>query len=405
MDKPLKLIRWLGAPLGLILLGLGVQSRQRWLKIPVLALGGLLGLAGGLVDYWSLRPNRAQLNPRITLESWTVVDDGRHNSNTDLIYWNNAFYMAHASSPSHLASSRCHLVVLRSADARRWERLASMDIAPEDIRDPKFALIGGRLFLYALKNVALNPEPYTTIYSSSPDGRRWEDFQEIEPRGWLFWRPKSQDGITWYVPAYWWEHGRAALFSSTDGIRWTQVGEIYAGGRIDETDIEFLPDGRMIATGRLEYSESPFGDPCGATLIAISSPPYQRWEKKLESRLTRLDGPNLFAWKGRVYVVGRYQPEIRCPFAWQGSAFARKRTALFAVSESGLARLTDLPSSGDTSYAGVAIKDDTLYISYYTSDIRRDPIWLVGMLDASSIRMARLPLVNLEAAAQAVVWQ
>lgn len=404
MDKLLKMIRWLGAPLGLLLIGLGLQSGRSWLKIPALALGGLLGLAGGLVDYWSLRPNRARLNPHIPLESWAAVDDGRHNSNTDLIYWNGAFYMVHASSSSHLASSTCHLVVLRSEDAQHWDRLARLDIAPEDIRDPKFALIGGRLFLYALKNVALNPEPYTTIYSSSPDGRHWEPFQEIEPRGWLFWRPKSQDGVTWYVPAYWWEHGRAALFSSTDGKHWTQVGEIYAGGRIDETDIEFLPDGRMIATGRLEYSESPFGDPRGATLIAVSNPPYQRWEKKLESRLTRLDGPNLFAWKGQVYAVGRFQPEICGPFAWQGSAFTRKRTALFGLTERGMAHLTDLPSSGDTSYAGVVIKDDSLYVCYYTSDIRRDPIWLVGMLDASSIRMARLPLVKLEAAAQAAVW-
>ena len=96
--------------------------------------------------------------------------------------------------------------------------------------------------------------------------------------------------------------------------------------------------------------------------------------------------------------MGRFQPEIRGPFAWQGSAFARKRTALFSVSESGLAHLTDLPSSGDTSYAGVVIRDDALYVCYYTSDIHRDPIWLVGMLDASSIRMARLSLTSLEKA-------
>ncbi len=401
MNKLLKLIRWLGAPLALLLLGLGLRIRRRWLKLPAFALGSLLGLLGGLVDYWSFRPNRARLNPRLALESWVVVDDGLHNANTDLIYWKGAFYLVHAASPYHLGSSKCHLVVLRSTDARRWERLARLDIAPEDIRDPKFAPIGERLFLYALKNVALNPEPYTTIYTSSLDGIHWEPFGEIQPRGWLFWRPKSRDSKTWYVPAYWWEHGRAALFTSTDGEHWAQVGEIYAGGRIDETDIEFLPDGRMIATGRLEYSDNPFGDPRGATLIAVSDPPYQRWEKKLESRLTRLDGPNLFTWKGQTFAVGRYQPVVRGPFAWQGSAFTRKRTAIFAVNEDGLIHLSDLPSSGDTSYAGVVVKEDVLYTCYYTSDIRRDPVWIIGMLDPSSIRMARLPLASLAEILQA----
>lgn len=397
MNRMLMIVRWLGLPTALLLLGSGILATSWWLKIFSFVVGILLGLLSSLVNYWSLRPNRAYLNPQILLESWDIVNDGRHNSNTDLIHWRGSYYLVYASSPSHLASSKCHLVVLCSQNARHWERIARLDVSPEDIRDPKLAVIAGQLFLFALKNVALNPEPYTTIFTFSPDGRSWAPFREIEPHGWLFWRPKSRDGKTWYVPAYWWKHGRAVLFSSQDGIHWQLVSEIYIGGRIDETDLEFLPDGRMIATGRLEYNASPFGDRHGGTLIAISDPPYLRWEKKLETRLTRLDGPNLFSWNGKVYAIGRYQPEVWGPFAWQGSAFARKRTALFVVSEQGLTYLTDLPSSGDTSYAGAVIIDDQLYVSYYTSDIRRDPIWILGMLNASSIRMARLPLACLEA--------
>ena len=398
MNAALKFIRWLGVPTGLLLIGLGFRAKNPLVRIPIMLLGSFTGLLGGLVDYWSFRPNRAWLNPSIPQESWIVVDDGQHNSNTELIYWKGAFYLVHAASPYHLASARCHLVVLRSADGRQWEQIARLDTAPVDIRDPKLAVIGERLFLYALKNIQLNPEPYTTVYTNSVDGATWEAWQEIEPQGWLFWRPKSRDGKTWYVPAYWWEHGRSALFASKDGAHWHFVSQIYQGGRNDETDIEFLPDGRMLATARLEYGESPFGHPSGATLIAASDAAYQKWEKRLESTVTRLDGPNLFAWRGNLYAVGRYQPEVRGPHAWQGSAFTCKRTALFAVREHGLVYLTDLPSSGDTSYAGVVVKDDELYTCYYTSDIRRDPIWIIGMLDPSSIRMARLPMEALAAA-------
>jgi hypothetical protein len=42
--------------------------------------------------------------------------------------------------------------------------------------------------------------------------------------------------------------------------------------------------------------------------------------------------------------------------------------------------------------------DSVLYNIYYTSDIRRDPVWIVGMLDPPSARMARVPMGLLEAA-------
>jgi len=70
----------------------------------------------------------------------------------------------------------------------------------------------------------------------------------VGPSGWLFWRPKSPDGKTWYVPAYWWEHGRSILLRSGDGLEWQQISTIYQGEGNDETAIEFLPDGRLLAT-------------------------------------------------------------------------------------------------------------------------------------------------------------
>jgi hypothetical protein len=73
----------------------------------------------------------------------------------------------------------------------------------EDICDPKFAQIHGTLFLYALKNTHFEPEPYGTVVSTTADGVKWSDFAPVEPQGWLFWRPETFDGQTWYVTAYW----------------------------------------------------------------------------------------------------------------------------------------------------------------------------------------------------------
>jgi hypothetical protein len=178
--------------------------------------------------------------------------------------------------------------------------------APDDIRDPKFAVFQDYLILYALKNNRWNPKPYTTVYTTSRDGVHWEPFQEIdEPKGWLFWRPKTLNGQIYYAAAYRWEHGKSALFNSSDGAHWSQVSEIYAGDRNDETDIEFLPDGYIIATARLEFSDSILGHPLGYTLIATSRPPYDTWQVRAKKQShpagwaisVSIPGSRLRSWK------------------------------------------------------------------------------------------------------------
>jgi hypothetical protein len=369
------------------------------LKWVLFALGFVLLLLLVTIAYWYLRPNRSFIHPDLTLESWAAVADGNHNSNTDLIYWQDAFYLVHASSPWHFASEDCRLLVWRSPDAQDWELMAELGVEGEDIRDPKFAAVGDRLIMYALKNAIFTAEPYSTVMSVSEDGQTWSDFRDIEPQGWLFWRPKSPDGETWYMPAYWHEHGRAMLLESTDGENWSEVSRIYEGERIDETAIEFLPDGRMIATGRLEVSDSILGHDDAATLIGVSAPPYESWSYT-HSHVTRLDGPYLFSYNDRVYGVGRYQPGRRGPLTRLGSIFSRKHTSLFLIQEDGLVYLSDLPSAGDTSYTGVVLREGDLYVSYYTSDVRRDYSWILGMVMPSEIRVARIDLDSLEALAE-----
>ena len=344
-----------------------------------------------LVGYWLLRPNGARVNPALNVESWVAVGDGMHNSNTDLTFWRGQFYLIHASSPWHFGSVKCKLVLRRSWDARSWEPVAEFSVPGQDIRDPKFAVIHDKLFVYVLKNVGFNPEPFGTAVTFSDDGSTWAPLEDVKPEGWLFWRLKTRDGKTWYVPAYWNEHGKSALFDSVDGLAWSEVSRIYEGDRNDETDIEFLPDGRMISTARLEFSERFWGDKEACTLISCSEPPYTTWTR-VKSDVTRLDGPCLFAYGGAVYAAGRHNPDRRWFLDYYGSILGRKRTALYKVEENRLVYLSDLPSAGDTSYAGVVIRGDNLYVSYYSNRIDRDYPWIVGMLSASDIRIARVSL-------------
>ncbi len=350
---------------------------------------------GTLFFYWSLRRNKSKIHPNLKAKFWAAVADGWHNSNTDMTFWNDQFYLIHAASPFHFGTTICRLVLRCSRDAIHWETIRKFQIPNEDIRDPKFGLINGKMFLYVLKNIGFNPEPYDTVLTYSKNGVDWAAWEEIKDQeGWLLWRPKTTDGNTWYMPAYWWEHGKSKLLKTTDGFNWEDVNIIYDGLKNDETAIEFLPDGKMICTARLEGSGNFFGDPRGSTLISVTNPPYNKWNQ-VKSYLTRLDGPVLFGYHGRIYAVGRYQPKQGF-LTQQGSIFARKRTSIFIVEEDKIKWLTDLPSAGDTSYGGVVIKDNYLYVCYYTNDVKKDYPWLLGMISQSDIIMAKIELKSLE---------
>ena len=375
---------------------------RRIMTAMAMIVGGALLIVLAVAGYWWLRPNGSQVNPALGVEVWPAVQDGLHNSNTHLIYWSDAFYLVHARSRFHMGNDESRLVVLRSADARAWEELAVLDMPDADIRDPKFAAIGDRLLLYALPNNGFEPEPYGTVVSISMDGANWSPFADVGEPGWLLWEPKSPDGgATWYATAYWHEHGRSALFRSADGLTWQHVSDIHSGDRNDETANEFLSDGRMLVTARLEGDDRAWhqGSKNAATLLAVAAPPFTEWDTT-RSLTTRLDGPALFTHNGRVYAVGRYDPEGRDKWYGMSSLLGRKRTALYEVRPDALIYLSDLPSAGDTSYAGVVIKDDDLYISYYTSDVRRDYAWLLGAVMPSDIYIARVSLERLEQAAE-----
>ena len=353
--------------------------------------------APGVIAGALLRPHVAGVNTDVVRETWNAVADGAHNSNTDLTFFDGWFYLCHQTSPYHLGSRRSRLLLWRSRDARVWEKAAEFkNETGREYRDPKFAIIHGRLFLYMLPNLTVRAIPTGTVYTSSADGLTWAPVEAIEPAGWLFWRPKTLDGATWYVTAYWHDHGRSILLKSSDGAHWTQVSQVYEGEGNDETDFEFLPDGRMLATARLEgRADTEWGDATASTLIAVAAPPYERWTYA-KSRVTRLDGPCLFPYHGRVYAIARYQATRAWKYVELGGMYSRKRTSLFLVEEGGLRYLSDLPSAGDTSYAGVVIRGDELIASYYTSPPERDVTWVLGMFRPSHIRMARIDLPALE---------
>lgn len=395
-------------------------------------LGGLflapLVLIGLLVIYWDLRePPSYETDPVVRLESWTAIpsgDDARrlHKSNTDMIHYKGSFFLIHAATKWHLEDKNGVLMIQQSSDAKEWKDVAHIVVPDTDVRDPKFAIIKGKLFLYFLPNWSFDPNPTTTYWSVSEDGTHWDLPRElvtvrvvhaaaggkkklVATGGWKLWRPKTRDGRTWYVIA----SGKkpyinaagdlvnidvdtiTVLLKSTDGVNWTEVSEVYTAHGNGEPCMEFMPDGSIIATlrcGSLGTGGYEFGNATGNTVIATSSPPYAIWSTA-HSFITRLDGGTLFPLGGRIFAAGR---DHLGPRFDMGNHLAKKRTAVYEVKKDRLVFLFDLPSNGDTAYTGVVRRGDDIYISYYTCPVDKDYPWILGIcfLPRTEIRVARV---------------
>ncbi len=330
---------------------------------------------------------------------WEAVSTSTHNFNTDLCFWKNEFYLIYQNSEYHLFSPKSKLVLLKSRNCKNWTLVKEFLSKDYELRDPKFAKINNKLFIYALPNLEISPTPFTTVFTFSSDGIEWKEFEETDEHGWLFWRPRTFNDKVWYVSAYWNEHGKCALFKTVDGIKWEFVSMIYEGEHCDETALEFTSQGDMYITSRLEGDLNwDGGSFTASTLIAKASYSFTEWKYK-KTHTTRLDGPVLWRHDSLIFAAGRYEPDIQISSFGMGSIFNVKRTAIYLLVEDSLVLLKVLPSGGDTSYPGIAEKDGEIYMSYYTNDPNIECTWSVGCFLPTKIMMAKFQIDDLKTAA------
>lgn len=392
-------------------------------------------LFGAWIVYVDLRAPPAYIyDPILQLEHWTVVEAGeipaiQHNSFTDMIYYNNSFYLIHQQSKWHLQDTNSALIISKSPNAKNWEEIARITLPNTDVRDPKFANINGKLFVYFLPNYNFDPAPSTTYYTYSDDG--FETFvapQELKVNvtyhyangtidnvvigGWNLWRPKTPDNLTWYVLASGRKLGKVAesvhdadvsntitvLLKTTDGFNWKEDSEAFTLWGNGEACLEFLPNGEIISTfrvGSMGASDTGYalGNFLGGTMIGTTFNNFKNWSF-IPNFQTRLDGATLFSLNGRIFAVARNHLGPRTDM---GNHFITKRTAFYEVKSDQLIHLFDLPSNGDTSYTGVVIKDGWVYTCYYTNPINKDLPWFIGLafLPKSDIRIARVNATGL----------
>jgi hypothetical protein len=284
-------------------------------------------------------------------------------------------------------------MVWRSSDlGDTFEKVAEIFMPDRDIRDPKFVIQDGRLVIYACSRI---PGGHVrdegglawAVRTETADGVHWSAPVRIYDEKWCFWREVFHDGL-WYATAYNDGDVQVAFLSSPDGIAWTPVSLIYDSFDDVPTEAELHFYGDIaVSLVRLDNGATLLDE--GHTAICVARKPWTAWDcgRKLDKRL---DGPVWFTHRDREIVIARkHLPETY------------KRTAVYELhgdltdpkAAITLEELAELRSAGDTAYVGAAlIGGDQYLVSWYSSDLADDPIWLVGMFSPSDIWLAWLDL-------------
>ncbi|HTM19557.1 MAG TPA: hypothetical protein VL172_03585 [Kofleriaceae bacterium] len=323
----------------------------------------------------------------------------QHNENTDLVLWNDAMWLVHRTAESQVLGPNSALHVYRSDDGGATFTETALIPAPtdRDLRDPHFYIVGGDLHIKALTRLPVlsardSDVDTISVDTHTSDGSAWTDLAPIGPPTWSFWRVREQDGV-YYTAAY--EDGDLSvkLFTSTDGTTWSEGPYIYqvAEDTPLETELTFMPSRRLLALVRMDGTDDELigNGPRLRTKICWAEPPYDVFDCPQEFGDQRLDGPLTFFWNDRLFVVARKHLA-------DGN---RKRTSLFEITgdfdgggELAIVEHGELPSAGDTAYAGAAPSGDRMIVSWYSSDIAADEPWARAMVQASDIWLASLDL-------------
>lgn len=317
----------------------------------------------------NLKGQKTTLDQGAILSVERIWDRAGHNAFTDLIFFQGKFYCAFREGSGHTSSGiNGSIRIIASDDGQNWYSVAQLAKAGVDLRDPKLSVTpDGRIMVVIGGTISkdkqfIRRDPLVSF--SDQDGKHFFSTQPIElpaqiatKTDWL-WRVTWQDGYGYgvvYQPTD--EEWGLQLVQTRDGLQYDLLSTLLIDSKPSETTIRFLPDQSMVALVRRDGTDAN-------GYIGQSHPPYDSW---LWTPLKgQLGGPNFFRLPdGRLLCATRSYEE------------KEKKTILAFITLDGqFEKVVTLPSGGDTSYPGLVLKDDILYVSYYSSHEGKSAIYL-----------------------------
>ena len=294
-----------------------------------------------------------------------IFYNGEHNAFTDLVKFNDQYYLTFRSCPDgHMVHPTASVIILVSDDLKSWEQVHRFRVQKRDTRDPHFLVFRNRLFVYTgtwysgettLPPAKWDMNQHLGFAAWSDDGKNWTSPVMLEGTfGHYIWRAATYNGTAYLC-------GRrktgfemkargegtavqSIMLESDDGLIWRKRA-VFQEERGDETAFQFLADGSILGIGRRARSNAE---------ILRSSPPWTDWKRT--DLPFRIGGPLLVKWNDYWVVGGR-------KYAAEGA-----RTAMYWLVGDELRQFAELPSGGDTSYPGfLQLSSRQAFMTWYSS--------------------------------------
>lgn len=288
-----------------------------------------------------------------------IWDEGEHNAFTDLTRWEGRWWCPFREGKDHVSDDG-GIRVIMSDDGDEWQSAALITRDGWDLRDPKISvtadgvlmvLAGGR---HTPDGENWHNESFTWF---SQDGECWHGpFAVGDPGVWL-WRATWHDDTAWGFGYGSQPRGYVRLYRSRSGMAFETVGEdVREGDYPNETSIAFDGDTALCLLRR--DGEDSNG------LLGRAKPPYTEWT--WQDLGVKIGGPDMIVLPdGRLIGCCRlYDETVRTSLLWLDAEAGTMTEAL------------ELPSGGDTSYAGMVWHEEMLWVAYYSSHEEKTAIYL-----------------------------
>jgi len=274
--------------------------------------------------------------------------DGYHNAFTDIIEFKGNYYCTFRHGTQHSLQGKGEIYILKSSNLKNWELIRTFSPL-KDSRDPKFFIfkenLGVLFFTYPDINTTTKKDAYI---SYTDDGENFSSLIKISQDNLCFWRIRNYKEKI-YATAYSSGENKddwgSYLFVSEDGENFEKISTIVKGEYANETDLLF-EENKCYAIVRREKMQTP--------VLSISEYPFEKWENYPLNEIVQ--GPHIFKYRGKIYVVGRIFKNERPETGILNLDVGRKKLEFEII----------LPSGGDTSYCGSIVKIDKIYLTYYS---------------------------------------
>lgn len=302
-----------------------------------------------------------------------IWDQSEYNAFTDLIRYQGRWLCVLREGTAH-AGDDGMLRIISTDDGDNWYSLSSLKFESRDLRDAKFSITpDGQLMLNSYLAYKSKEQPGQSVSYFSNDAVHWHGPHYIGEPGFWLWRTDwhKQHG---YSIGYGHSPERMIrLYRSRDGKHYERLLEnLYDQNGPSEYALVFRDDDTCLCLLRRDNLKDA-GDDNG--LLGKAKPPYSDWQ--WQDLGCRIGGPEMISLAdGRlIAAVRKYE------FTAEGH-YIREWLELCWVDEQQgrLETITELPSGGDCSYAGMVIHETELWISYYSAHEEKPCIYLARAL-------------------------